>query len=288
MRAFGQIGVVHQEHVARLHGVGRKVAHHRVRHRRIGATGELAAIAVEQADAIVVRLADHRRARGALDGVFDLGLDRVQRALDDLQARSDRRRGARPGAVGQRCLDVAEAHVHARRRCGSQRMTRMPCGRRPVSGRGTPPWSSRTPRRPPGPRAVNPAAGWRGRRPACRGTRRRNRPAACPSASAPRRSASFGMLGPLDQAEAGDAEIDQLDLLLAGVIVAEGAQMRGVEGVDQAARGTWRRSRRPAPARALPSTGRRSARRPRAPAGCASGRCRRARASRPPPAPAPA
>ncbi len=83
--ALGQIGVVHQEHVARPHGLGRKVAHHGVRHGRIGAAGELAAIAVEQADAIVVRLADHRPARGALDGVFDLGLDRIQRALDDLQ-----------------------------------------------------------------------------------------------------------------------------------------------------------------------------------------------------------
>ena len=59
--AFGEIGVVHQEHVAGPHGLGREVAHHGVRHRRIGAAGELAAIAVEQADAIVVRLADHRR-----------------------------------------------------------------------------------------------------------------------------------------------------------------------------------------------------------------------------------
>ncbi len=83
--ALGEIGVVHQEDVARPHGLGRKVAHHRVRHRRIGASGQLAAMAVEQADPVVVRLADHRRARGALDGVFDLGLDRVQRAFDDLQ-----------------------------------------------------------------------------------------------------------------------------------------------------------------------------------------------------------
>ena len=108
--AFGQIGVVHQEHVARPHRLGRKVAHHRVRHRRIGAAGELAAIAVEQADAVVVRLADHRRARGALDGVFDLGLDRVERALDDLQHdRIDRLARARCGAVGQGCCAWAPA-----------------------------------------------------------------------------------------------------------------------------------------------------------------------------------
>ena len=84
-RALGQVGVVHQEHVAGLHGVRRKIAHHGVRHRRVGAAGELAAIAVEQADAIVVRFADHRRARGALDGVFDFGLDGIERAFDDLQ-----------------------------------------------------------------------------------------------------------------------------------------------------------------------------------------------------------
>ena len=84
-RALGQVGVVHQEHVARLHGVRREIAHHGVRHGRIGAAGELAAIAVEQPDAIIVRFADHRRARGALDGVFDLRLDGIERALDDLQ-----------------------------------------------------------------------------------------------------------------------------------------------------------------------------------------------------------
>ena len=84
-RALGQVGVVHQEHVAGAHGVRREIAHHGVRHRRIGAAGELAAVAVEQADAVVVRLADHRRARGALDGVFDLRLDGIERALDDLQ-----------------------------------------------------------------------------------------------------------------------------------------------------------------------------------------------------------
>ncbi len=59
-RAFGEVRVVHQEHVARLHRLGRIVTHHRIGHRRIRAPGELAAIAVEQADAVVVRLADHR------------------------------------------------------------------------------------------------------------------------------------------------------------------------------------------------------------------------------------
>ncbi len=84
-RAFGEIGVVHQEHVARPHRLRRKVAHHGVRHRRIGSAGELSAIAVEQPDAIIMRLADHRRARGALDGEFDFRFDGIQRAFDDLQ-----------------------------------------------------------------------------------------------------------------------------------------------------------------------------------------------------------
>ncbi len=58
-------------------------------------------------------------------------------------------------------------------------------------------------------------------------------------------AASFGMLRPLDHAEAGDAEIDQLDLLLAGIIVAEGAQMRGVEGARSARPGRTHRSAPP-------------------------------------------
>jgi hypothetical protein len=83
--ALGQIRVVHQEDVARPHGLGREVAHHRVWHGRIGSSRELAAMTIEQADAVVVRLADHRAARGALDSVFDLRLDGIERALDDLQ-----------------------------------------------------------------------------------------------------------------------------------------------------------------------------------------------------------
>ena len=82
--AFAEIGVVHQVHVAWPHGRQREIAHDRVRHGGIGAAGELAAAAVEQADAIVVRLADHGAARRALDGVLDLGFDRAQRSFDDL------------------------------------------------------------------------------------------------------------------------------------------------------------------------------------------------------------
>ena len=130
--AFGQIRVVHQEHVARPHGLGRKVAHHRVRHRRIGAAGELAAIAVEQADAIIVRLADHRAARGALDGVFDLGLDRIERALDDLQHdRIDRLGGAlrrdRPGVLVAR---GGHRRIHRLTSAGRrlERTISTPCG----------------------------------------------------------------------------------------------------------------------------------------------------------------
>ena len=84
-----------------------------------------------------------------------------------------------------------------------------------------------------GPSSECPPAARRARRSACRGTRRRNRPAGC-RALAARRIARVREAGPLDQPESRDAEIDQLDLLLAGIIVAEGLQMRGVEGVDQA------------------------------------------------------
>ena len=83
--ALGEISVVHQEHVAGLHRLRRIIADHRLRHRGIGPAGELARIFVEQPDAIIVRLADHRASRGAFDRIFDLGLDRVQRAFHDLQ-----------------------------------------------------------------------------------------------------------------------------------------------------------------------------------------------------------
>ncbi len=126
-RAFGQISVVHQKHVAGLHRVRRKIPHHAVRHRRIGTSGQLAAIAVEQPDPEIMGFADHRRARGALDGVFDLGLDRIQRALDDLQHdRIDRHRFAqRRGRPRMR----ARMHVHRDVPCDETgRITRIPCG----------------------------------------------------------------------------------------------------------------------------------------------------------------
>ena len=128
--ALGEIGVVHQEHVAGTHGLGGKIAHHGIRHRRIGAAGELAAVAVEQADAVVVGLADHRAAGGALDRVFDLGLDRVERAFDDLQHdRVDRRVVAplrrRPRL--RRSGLLLNIH-HVALGAFADRTTRMPCG----------------------------------------------------------------------------------------------------------------------------------------------------------------
>ena len=118
--AFGEIGVVHQEHVAGPHGLRRKIAHHGVRHRRIGAPGQLAAIAVEQADAVIMGFADHRAARGALDGVFDLGLDRIERAFDDLQHdRVDRRIVARARRRPRLCgggFDARSSRRSLRRR----------------------------------------------------------------------------------------------------------------------------------------------------------------------------
>ena len=226
--AFGEIRVVHQEHVARPHGLGRKVAHHGVRHRRIGAAGELAAVAVEQADAIVVRLADHRRARGALDGVLDLGLDGIERALDDLQHdRIDRACAARCGAVGQGCLRCGGAGFIASTSAGGalerhdQHAMRIDleilAGKHDGGGaellddgRSVEP-EARQQRRAVVDRRVAEGAVEIDR--ADRLARRR-------------RAVALGELGnarALDQAEAGDAEVDQLDLLLAGVVVAEGA-----------------------------------------------------------------
>ena len=118
-RAFGQVGVVHQEHVAGRHGVRREIAHHGVRHGGIGAAGEFPAIAVEQADAIIVRLADHRRARGALDGIFDLRLDGIERALDDLQ---DDGIDLAPGQIRRgRPRPFLAVHIHHRGRAFVER-----------------------------------------------------------------------------------------------------------------------------------------------------------------------
>ena len=96
--ALGEVGVVHQKHVARPHGGDRKIAHDRVWHRGIRTTGQLAAMTVEQADAVIMRFTDHGAARRALDRVLDLGFDGIQRAFDDLQHdRIDRRRRRGPG-----------------------------------------------------------------------------------------------------------------------------------------------------------------------------------------------
>ena len=109
-RSLGQVGIVHQEHVAGPHRVRREIAHHRIRHGGVGAAGELAAIAIEQADAIIVGLADHRRARGALDGEFDFRLDGIERAFDDLQ---DDRVDLAPGQIRRgRPRPFLAVHVH--------------------------------------------------------------------------------------------------------------------------------------------------------------------------------
>ena len=82
--ALGAVDVVVEEHVSRPHRLDRKVAHDRLNERGVRPTGELSAAPVVDAGAEVARLADHRRARGALDGRLDLGLHRGQGALHDL------------------------------------------------------------------------------------------------------------------------------------------------------------------------------------------------------------
>src|SRR5262249_4549060 len=83
--ALGAVYVVVEVDVARPHGGEREVAHDRLHERGIGAPGELSASPVVDAGPEVASVADHRRARGALDGSLDLGLDRGEHALDDLQ-----------------------------------------------------------------------------------------------------------------------------------------------------------------------------------------------------------
>src|SRR5262249_21212673 len=83
--ALGAVDVVVEVDVAGSHGGEGKVAHDRLHEGRVGAPGELSASPVVDASPEVARLADHRRARRALDGGLDLRLDGGEHALDDLE-----------------------------------------------------------------------------------------------------------------------------------------------------------------------------------------------------------
>src|SRR5262249_27280093 len=93
---LGAVDVVVEEHVTRPHRLEREIAHDRLHERRVRAAGELAAPPVVDPRAEIARLADHRRARRALDRGLDLGFHRGERALDDLDDdRIDRGPGLR-------------------------------------------------------------------------------------------------------------------------------------------------------------------------------------------------
>ena len=104
-RAFREIDVVVVVDVAVAHALEREVADHRLDHGRVGAAGELPALSVVDPGPVVVLVADHRRAGGAFDRRFHLGLDRVQRAFHDLEhdrIHSYRFRSSHDGARGCR------------------------------------------------------------------------------------------------------------------------------------------------------------------------------------------
>ena len=79
------VGIIPEEHVAGMNVVGAEIFEHRLDDRRIGAAGELAASGVEQRDAIIVLVADHRRTRRALDRGLDLELGGANGAVDDFK-----------------------------------------------------------------------------------------------------------------------------------------------------------------------------------------------------------
>ena len=93
--ALGQVDVVVEEHVTGAHRLHRIVAHHRLDQRRVRPAGELAQPAVVDAGPEVVRVADHRRARGAPDRGLHLLLDRGQATLRRSPAAPDRPRPRR-------------------------------------------------------------------------------------------------------------------------------------------------------------------------------------------------
>lgn len=82
--AAGIVGVVPEEDVARLDVVA-EILEYRLDDRRVGAAGELPALGVEQRHAIVVLVADHRRAGGALHRRLDLEFGGADRAVDDFE-----------------------------------------------------------------------------------------------------------------------------------------------------------------------------------------------------------
>ena len=84
------VGVVPEENIALKDVVFAEIFEHRLDQRRIGAARQLAALGIEQRHAVVVLIADHGRARGALDRRLDLQLGRAHGASDNLELdRSD-------------------------------------------------------------------------------------------------------------------------------------------------------------------------------------------------------
>ena len=100
--ALGAVDVVVEVDVARPHRFDRKVAHHRLHERGVGASGQLAAAPIMDAGPEVARLADHRGARRALDGRLHLRLHGGQRPLDDLEHDGIDGRGAHGLCISSR------------------------------------------------------------------------------------------------------------------------------------------------------------------------------------------
>ena len=97
------VGVVPEEDIPGMDVAGVEILEHRLDHRRIGAPGELSAPGVEQGDAVVVLVADHRRARGPFDRRLDLQLGGADRPADDFELdRPQCRLVAAPAARGCR------------------------------------------------------------------------------------------------------------------------------------------------------------------------------------------
>ena len=87
------VGIVPEEDIAFVDVVRAEIVEHRLHQGGVGAPGELAAPGIEEGDAVVVLVADHGRARGALDRRLDLELRRADGAGNDLEL--DRPQGRR-------------------------------------------------------------------------------------------------------------------------------------------------------------------------------------------------
>ena len=111
---LGEIDVVVEVDVARLHGLEREVASHRMHQRGVRATGELAQVPVVNSGAKIVGVTNHRGPRRPRNGRLHFHFDACEVAGHDLDENGIRRRRVdRREPVGLVVHHVDDGHQFA-------------------------------------------------------------------------------------------------------------------------------------------------------------------------------